>query len=337
MTLIETADAVTKSPALVSIALCTYNGSRFLAQQLDSLLSQTHPHLEIVVVDDASTDDTVAILERYARLDRRIDISINAVNVGFAQNFDRALTRCRGVFIAPCDQDDIWLPEKISALVAAIDEHPGAALAYCDSTLVDEQGTPTGQRMSDIVPMPSTDDPVAFAFGNCVSGHAMLFRRELMRSVRPVPAEFFYDWWIAAVAASAGGIVCVPRSLVLYRQHGANVTDARLGEMMQEAGIDSQRNSGAVAKRQSSSDDKLRFLREAHRRIGALAQLPGRHQPFIAELHRLWSARETQWLSLALGWFMLSHRRRLLALTKLSDKKQRRYARRFFRGLRGGS
>jgi len=318
------------SAALVSIALCTYNGSRFLAQQLDSLLAQTHPRLEIVVVDDASTDDTVAILENYARRDPRIQVSVNEVNVGFAQNFDRALACCRGVFIAPCDQDDIWLPEKVSALVAAID---GRALAYCDSTLVDEQGQPTGQRMSHIVPMHSTDDPVAFAFGNCVSGHAMLFRRELMALARPVPAEFFYDWWIAAVAASAGGIVYVAQSLVLYRQHGTNVTDARLGEMMQEAGIDSQRSPGAATKRRSSSDDKLRFLREAHRRIGALAQLPGRHQSFIAELHRLWSARETQWLSLSLGWFMLSHRRRLLALTKLSEKKQKRYCRRFFRGL----
>ena len=320
--------------ALVSIALCTYNGSRFLAQQLDSLLAQTYANFEIVVVDDASTDDTAAILENYARLDPRIRIGVNPANVGFAQNFDRALARCRGTFIAPCDQDDVWLPEKISALVAAIDGH---ALAYCDSTLVDEQGRPTGQRMSDIVPMLSTDDPVAFAFGNCVSGHAMLFRRELMELTRPVPAEFFYDWWIAAVAASAGGIVYVAQSLVLYRQHGANVTDARLREMMQEAGIDSQRNPAAAVKRRSSADDKLRFLREAHQRIGALAQLPGRHRPFIAELHRLWSARETQWLSPALGWFMLSHRRRLLALTRLSDKKQKRYGRRFFLGLRWGA
>jgi len=319
----------TAEPVLVSIALCTYNGSRFLAQQMDSLLSQTHPLLEIVVADDASSDDTVAILEKYARLDPRVSVSVNPANLGFARNFECALARCRGTFIAPCDQDDVWLPDKISMLVAAIGEHP---LAYCDSTHIDEHGNPTGPRMSDIVPMLSTDHPAMFAFGNCVSGHAMLFRRELIARALPVPAEFFYDWWIAAVAASAGGIVFRNHSRVLYRQHGSNITTGRLGEMMQEAGIDSPRR--ATAPSVSAADRKALYLRETGQRLAALARLPGPHQSFIAELHRLWTAREHQRLSLALGLFMTRHRKLLLALTQMSDKKQRRYCRQMFFGLR---
>ena len=321
------------APALVSIALCTYNGSRFLAEQMDSLLAQTYPHIEIVVADDASSDDTLAILEHYARLDPRISIGVNPANVGFAHNFERVLARCCGEFIAPCDQDDIWLPEKIAALVAAIGGH---SLAYCDSTLVDASGAPSGTRMSAIVPMLSTDDPVAFAFGNCVSGHALLCRRELMSSALPVPAVFFYDWWIAAVAASRDGIVYCAQSLVHYRQHGANVTDARLGEMMQEAGIESRQpgSSPPSGRRRSSRDERIRYLRETQQRLVALAQLPGKHQAFVSKLHRLWSARATQWFSPALGWFMLRHRKRLLVLTPLSDRKQKRYCRRCFRGER---
>lgn len=318
------------SSGLVSIALCTYNGSRFLAQQLDSLLAQTYPSLEIVVVDDASVDDTVAILEMYAQRDSRIRLSVNAVNLGFAKNFERALSLCHGAYIAPCDQDDIWLPGKVGTLLESLG---GRSLAYCDSALVDEQGSATGHRLSDIVPMQSGNDPAPFAFGNCVSGHAMLFRRSLLERVFPVPVEFFYDWWVAAVAASAEGIVYVGQSLVLYRQHGTNVTDARLGEMMQEAGIQSQR-PGSAGKRRSSRSDKLRYLRETQQRLASLARLPGEHQPFIAKLQRLWSARETQWLSPSLGLLMTNNRERLLALTKMSAKKQRRYCRRFFWGER---
>jgi Glycosyl transferase family 2 len=313
---------------LVSIALCTYNGARFLSQQLDSLIAQTYPNIEIVVVDDCSTDDTLAVLDRHARLDPRIRITVNERNVGFARNFEHALHQCRGVYIAPCDQDDVWLPDKISTLVAAIGS---GSLAYCDSTLINERGEPTGYRMSEIVPMLTTDDPVAFAFGNCVSGHAMLFRRELLERALPAPQGFFYDWWIAAVAASVGGVVSCGRSLVLYRQHGGNVTDARLAEMVEEAGLVAQRRSGAG--RDRSRGHKLLYLRETEQRLASLARLPGRHQSFTEKLHRLWSAREKQWFSPTLGCFMARHRDRLLAITTLSARKKKRYCRQFFWGV----
>jgi glycosyltransferase involved in cell wall biosynthesis len=309
------------------VALCTYNGSRFLPQQLDSLLAQTYPNLEIVANDDCSSDDTLAILERYARLDPRIDVAANSENLGFPLNFERALRRCRGVYVAPCDQDDVWLPEKIDALVEIIGEH---SLAYCDSSLVDENGRPLGYRMSQVAPPLSMDDPAPFAFGNCVSGHAMLFARELLERALPAPSVFFYDWWIAAVAASAGGLAYCERPLVLYRQHGRNVTDARLGEMLAEAGLP----AGSEPKARRRQGDRLRHLRETEQRLASLARLPGRHQPFIARLHGLWRARETQWLSPSLGILMVRHRDRLLATTSLTGKRKRRYCRQFFLGLK---
>ena len=312
---------------LVSIALCTFNGERFLSQQLDSLLTQTYANLEIVASDDGSTDATRALLERYAQADRRIRLVANAENLGFAGNFVRALSLCRGDFIAPCDQDDIWLPEKISALLAVIGER---ALAYCDSTLVNEQGAPAGYRMSQVVPMLSTDDPAPFAFGNCVSGHAMLFRRDLLERALPTPPAFFYDWWIAAVAAAAGGVVFCDRSLVMYRQHGGNITRGRLTEMVQEAGLAAR----PTVQPERVQGGKLRYLREMEQRLAALAQLPGRHRPFLVRLHRLWCARETQWLSPALCALMLHHGERLLAATNLTRKNRRRYCRQFFWGLK---
>ncbi len=323
-------------PPLVSIVLCTYNGSRFLAAQLDSLLAQTYRNIEIVAVDDASADDSVAVLNRYAERDARIRVVVNSANLGFARNFESSLERSRGEFIAPCDQDDIWLPDKITALMAAIDGH---SMAYCDSTLVDAQGTPCGYRMSQVLPMRSIDDPLPFAFGNCVSGHAMLFRRSLLERALPVPAGFFYDWWLAAVAAATEGVAFCDRSLVLYRQHGANVTETRMAQMLVEAGLSGSNAQGSPDQEKAARDtrqqgSRLRYLRETEQRLGAIGRMSGRHQPFALELQRLWHARESQWLSLALWKMMTGNRERLLSLTGMSARKKARYCADFLWGLR---
>src|SRR5476649_2579474 len=93
---------------LVSIALCTYNGARFLSQQLDTLVNQTYRPIEIIVVDDCSTDDTFAILTEYAGRYPNFKIYRNDVKLGFTANFEKAVKLCTGDLIALCDQDDLW-------------------------------------------------------------------------------------------------------------------------------------------------------------------------------------------------------------------------------------
>lgn len=333
----RTRDANLPAAPLISVVLCTYNGGRFLAEQMDSLLAQTYRNIEIVAADDCSSDDSAAILQRYAERDARIQIAVNPANVGFAANFQLALGRSRGALIAPCDQDDVWLPDKLAELAAAID---GRAMAYCDSTLIDERGRQLGHRMSNVVPMTDLDDPVPFAFGNCVSGHATLFRRELLDLALPVPAEFFYDWWLAAVAASTKGVGFCSRSLVLYRLHGNNVTNERLAEMIGEAGLGYVRHSDQAPASQHDRRSRrerghrLRYLRETQRRLELLARLPGRQQGVLAELARLWSNRESQWVSPRLWLFMTRGKDRLLALTTMSEHQKSRYCADFLWGLR---
>lgn len=328
-------------PGRVSVVLCTYNGGRFLARQLDSLLAQTYRNLEIVAVDDASIDESPDILRHYARLDPRMRLVINPVNLGFARNFANALSQSRGGFVAPCDQDDVWLPEKIDTLMRAISGH---SMAYCDSTLVDENDEPLGYRMSQVLPLRSIRDPMPFAFGNCVSGHAMVFRRAVLARALPVPEGFFYDWWIAAVAASLDGIVFCERSLVRYRQHGSNITRARMEELIAEAGLIGASAGDAAQANISDTQSEvrparerggqLRYLKETERRLASLARLPGQHQPFAVELWHLWQARETQLLSPKLWQVISRHRERLLVLTGLSARKQARYCNDFLWGLR---
>lgn len=272
------------SAPLISIALCVYNGERYLAEQMASLRAQTWPNLELVIVDDASTDGSVNLIEAMlAKELARFQVTWvrNPQNCGVNASFSKALSLCKGELIAPCDQDDIWSPDKLSRLAGALG---GNDMAYCDSELIDSQGKRMGLKVSDRLRMYSGNDPTPFAFWNCASGHAMLFRRELLKQALPLPHSRFHDWWLSFVAASNHGIVYVDQALVQYRQHERSQTDiARTG------------NKGKKPK----ADARAVFW-ERSAWLDRLAGIASPHQPYFQELARLWRARSQQWLSPAL-------------------------------------
>ena len=204
------------SRPLLSVALCTYNGAAHLREQLDSVLAQTGVDLELVVVDDGSTDATAAILAEYAARDARIGCHANTRNLGPTASFERAMGLCTGTFIAPCDQDDIWDRSKLALLLAAIGE---ADLAYCDSGYIDAAGASLQRRLSDDTEMFEGTRPIAFLFANSVSGHASLVRRDLFEQVRPFPSGAWHDWWLALCAAGRRGVRYLDRPLVQFRRH----------------------------------------------------------------------------------------------------------------------
>ncbi|HEU4382309.1 MAG TPA: glycosyltransferase family 2 protein [Anaeromyxobacteraceae bacterium] len=303
---------------LISIALCTYNGERFLREQVDSLLAQDYPNLEVVAVDDASTDGTVAILEGYAARDRRLRVHRNASNLGFRRNFQKTIARCRGHFIAPSDQDDIWLPAKLRRLLEAMGEAPAA---YCDSELIDERGCLLGIRLSDRRILGRIDDPVTLILQNCVSGHAMLFRRSLVARALPLPEGLFHDWWLALVAAGSGGVAYCPEPLVRYRQHGSSVTDiARLREV--------DRLAAPRGYRIAEFEATLARLQ------ACLAAVPSRHRPLIEELVRLLKRWPVQYLCPRLGLLALHHRHTLFSLYRNQRSRRARIALKLLWGLR---
>ena len=212
-------------PALatpVSVALCVYNGAAWLPAQLASVLAQEGVDLEIVALDDASTDGSLEVLQAHAARDPRIKVFSNARNLGHVKSFERCIGLCREALIAPCDQDDLWHPRKLATLVAAMGD---ADLAYCDSEYIDAQGQSLARRVSDdIGPMHGGDgkpcrDPLRFVFKNTVSGHAMLVRRSVFESAKPFPALLYHDWWMALRAAAGGGVAYVDEALVQFRRH----------------------------------------------------------------------------------------------------------------------
>jgi glycosyltransferase involved in cell wall biosynthesis len=207
---------------LVSVVMCTYNGATYLDIQLTSVLQQTYPNIEIVIVDDASTDSTWEILQTYQQAYKHIRLYKNEKNLGYIKNFESALQKATGELIAVCDQDDIWELNKIELLQQGIGE---AQLIYHDSALIDEDGVWLSKNISTILGMYEGNAIQALLFANCVSGHAMLFRKALLAYVLPFPPDTYYDWWIALVALSQGNIKYIPQPLVKYRQHTHNVTN----------------------------------------------------------------------------------------------------------------
>lgn len=202
--------------ALVSIALCTYNGEAYLREQLDSIVNQSYPAIELIAVDDCSSDNTLKILEEYAAEYPFIQVCVNPENLGYIRNFEKALGLCNGDFIALSDQDDIWDLKKIEKQVKAIGDH---LLIYHDSEFVDQNGQSLHRKMSDIMNLYRGDQPEAFLFFNCISGHSVLMKKELRDELLPFPNAYFHDWWMGYVATNLGSIDFISECLVKYRQH----------------------------------------------------------------------------------------------------------------------
>jgi len=208
---------------LISIALATCNGGRFLREQLDSIYAQTWPNLEVVAGDDCSSDDTVALLEEY-RQRHALRYEVNARNIGFVRNFETIMARCRGEFIALADQDDVWLPEKLERLLAGIG---GASLIHSDASLIDHEGEELPgslSAVSGIFPI-NKNNFKYFVCNACVTGCTALFRRDLLDTALPIPeCETYHDWWLALTASKRDGVAYLSEQLVKYRQHAANQT-----------------------------------------------------------------------------------------------------------------
>lgn len=220
------------SSDLVSIVMATYNGMRYLRQQLDSILQQTYQHYELIVVDDASTDETLSILYEYAALDERIHVFPAERNFGLVANFERGLRLAKGEFIALSDQDDIFRKDKVELLLAALKNNPDRDLAISDLTLIDEDGgeiAPSLWHYQKLKPMQGKPFR-RLLYSNFATGCAMMLRRRLLELAFPFPPDcIVHDWWLAVVASSSkgGGICLVKEPLTAYRQHRLNVIGAR--------------------------------------------------------------------------------------------------------------
>ncbi len=132
----------------ISVALCTFNGERFLPQQLSSIANQTRLPDELIVCDDQSTDRTVEIVRAFAAsAPYSVKIFENERNLGFAKNFEQAISLCGGNLIALCDQDDIWYPTRLQRSEQEFADHPEAGLVFSDADVINDESELTGATM----------------------------------------------------------------------------------------------------------------------------------------------------------------------------------------------
>jgi|688.fasta_scaffold43755_6 glycosyltransferase involved in cell wall biosynthesis len=207
----------------VAIVVATYNGATYLLAQLESIIQQTHKPVQIIIVDDASSDDTITIAHAFATAHPEVMVVQNETRLGYIKNFEKGMLLANASYVALSDQDDIWVPYKIEKLLAAIGDQ---MLAYSDSELIDANGHLLHQKMSSIKNQLAYHTPIMYAIGAWAPGHAMLFKKELIDKAVPFPTLVTHDFWLGFVATCYSKVVYVNEPLVHYRQHTQNAIGA---------------------------------------------------------------------------------------------------------------
>jgi glycosyltransferase involved in cell wall biosynthesis len=215
----------------ISIALCTYNGQKYLATQWESLLKQERLPDEVVVCDDGSTDNTRALLRQLAaEAPFRVVVVENEVQLGYNKNFEKALSLCTGDLIFICDQDDFWLPEKLAFMEAYMAANPVVQVAFCNAFEADENLTIQGEPFWNRVRLDAFQKErwklglsmEVLLDGNRMMGCATVIRRGFMAKLIPIPTDipgYIYDGWISLVGAAENRIQLIDKPLQLYRTH----------------------------------------------------------------------------------------------------------------------
>ncbi|RMH93619.1 glycosyltransferase family 2 protein [Lysobacter pythonis] len=217
-----------------AVVLCTWHGERYLPEQLSSLRAQTVQPDVYVLSDDASEDDSWALLQAFAE-DRHtagcaVVLHRNPVNLGYVRHFEQALQRVDAELLFTCDQDDIWHPDKIGWMRAQFATRHSLDLLHADARLVDADGVDLGGNLLGLLGL-SKAERAAMHEGrgfdvllrrNIVTGATMAFRRRVLRHALPFAEHWAHDEWIAIQAALHGEVDTLESVVIDYRQHGGN-------------------------------------------------------------------------------------------------------------------
>jgi glycosyltransferase involved in cell wall biosynthesis len=224
----------------ISVALCTRNGARFLPAQVQSICTQDLLPREIVLSDDGSSDDSVALVRQTMAscgVASSIPLTVfeNRTPLGVTRNFEQAVRACRHELIALSDHDDVWHPGRLARMAGIFESRPELLLLHTDARLVDEELRSLGGTLFQALEV-QPEELEAIARGdafevllrrNLVTGATTVFRRSLLAAALPFSEEWVHDEWLGALAAATGRMDVLPEPLIDYRQHGRNQIGAR--------------------------------------------------------------------------------------------------------------
>ena len=219
----------------IFILLATYNGEKYLPEQIKSLQNQTFTDWKLLIRDDGSTDKTINIIIEYAASDSRINlISDELKRIGACQSFSELLNyAAEADYVMFCDQDDVWLPNKIEVSIHTIkrieNENDMAALAHTDLIVVNENLEVKSKSYWDYHNInPERKKINHLLIANTVTGCTIIINKKLMNLGYPIPnGVFMHDWWFALLASIFGTIETIHEPLILYRQHSSNSVGAQ--------------------------------------------------------------------------------------------------------------
>lgn len=236
---------------MISVALCTYNGEKYLLEQLESIVQQSVQVNEIVVCDDGSQDRTIAILTEFAKsVPFPVRIYQNETNLGSTKNFEKCLSLCKGDIIFCCDQDDRWRDDKVEKQTTYLANNPEVDAVFSDARIIDGTSQLTLSTIWQEVQF--TDQPqkawkegkaheILFG-GFVVTGATLALRRSCLNRLMPFPThipQLIHDAWIALALSLEKKIDFIDESLIYYRMHpsqqvgfGAKVEPVRLKDRL---------------------------------------------------------------------------------------------------------
>lgn len=205
---------------MVSVCLATFNGEKYIREQIDSILPQLSSEDELIISDDGSSDNTLAIIKTYN--DSRIVLFKNEGYHGYVGNFENALLHSRGDYIFLCDQDDIWKSNKVRIVMKYLKKYD---LVIHNAEIINEVGMPVGRNYYDCM-----HNRTGF-FANLVStrylGCCMAFSKDVLKTSLPfVSLKRGHDYWIGCIAALKYKIVFIDDILISYRRHGNNASSS---------------------------------------------------------------------------------------------------------------
>lgn len=212
----------------IDILLATYNGKKYIKEQLESILNQTYTNFNLLISDDKSTDNTVEILKEYERKDNRVKIFIQEKNVGYIKNFEFLLKQVESDYYMLSDQDDVWLPEKVyKSYNKLVNEN--LDLIFCDLEVVDKELNTIYNSMFKFLKIDKRlkkyNDYRLIYLDNCATGCTIISRKKFLDLILPLPSTtkfLVHDYWIALVISMHGKFSYIDEPLIKYRQHGNN-------------------------------------------------------------------------------------------------------------------
>ena len=199
----------------VSIALASYNGEKYISEQLESIINQSLAPNEIIICDDNSQDKTVALIEHYQKTSIiPIKIFANKKRLGVVKNFEKAIKQCNGDIIFLSDQDDFWLPDKIKKYIEYFSKKPSINAICSDVEIVNNNLKPAGYSLWQLIKFNHTNHPqkpdkdlfVLLLNKNIVCGATLAFRKKILKITLPIDTLWAHDAWIGARS-----IICAPR------------------------------------------------------------------------------------------------------------------------------